>query len=356
MEYIIISITAVIFGFFLSQWFINRAERNDSNIEHLFSLQRKDWEKGQSDFKGLLDPLKENLNKLDQQVRELETKREGAYKSLEKELEQLGKFQQQLYSTTQGLESALKSSSSRGRWGEMKLKNIIELAGLQKHVDFIEQITKHGEDGDIRPDLVVNLPNGGNIIIDSKAPLKSFLRSNESNDNDNVKDLLLDHAKSTRNFMRSLSQKSYWSQFDNSPELVVMFIPLESALYSAFEYDKNLFDDALKSKVLIVSAVSLLALLKAVSYGWMQVKLDENNQKIADEGRLLYERFTKFISLFEDIGKRLNMTVASFNKAIGSMNLRVLPSMKRLKDMGAGSEEINEGNLLDINMENTNSE
>ena len=112
MEYIIISIIALIFGFFLSQWFINRVERNDSNIEHLFSLQRKDWEKGQSDFKGLLDPLKENLNKLDQQVRELETKREGAYKSLEKELEQLGKFQQQLYSTTQGLESALKSSSS----------------------------------------------------------------------------------------------------------------------------------------------------------------------------------------------------------------------------------------------------
>ncbi len=238
----------------------------------------------------------------------------------------------------------------------MKLKNIIELAGLQKHVDFIEQVTRHGNDGDIRPDLVVNLPNGGNIIVDSKSPLKSFLESNEIEDENTTRDLLVEHAKSTRNFMRSLSQKSYWSKFENSPELVVMFIPLESALYAAFENDKNLFDDALKNKVLIVSAVSLLALLKAVSYGWMQVKLDENNQKIANEGRLLYERFTKFMALFEDIGRRLNMTVKSFNKAIGSINLRVIPSMKRLKDMGAGSEELQEGKVLDAEMDYSKNE
>ena len=202
----------------------------------------------------------------------------------------------------------------------------------------------------MRPDLIVNLPNGGNIIVDSKAPLKAYLESSECNDEDKSKNLILEHSKSMRNFMRSLSQKSYWSQFDNTPELVVMFIPLESALYSAFEQDKNLFDDALKNKVLIVSAVSLLALLKAVSYGWMQVKLDENTQKIADEGRRVYERFIKFLSLFEDIGKKLNTAIGSYNKALGSMNSRIIPSMRRLKDMGAGSQDIEESNLLDVEL------
>tara|TARA_B100001123_G_C15149401_1_gene962881 strand:+ start:39 stop:1127 length:1089 start_codon:yes stop_codon:yes gene_type:complete len=362
MEYITIlaiCLFSLIVGFLLSFFFTHRDSTNnhsEKNLEHLLELQRKDWEKGQSDFKGLIDPLKENLKELDKQVRDIEKKREGAYKSLEKELEQLAKFQEQLYSTTQGLENALKSSSSRGRWGEMKLKNIIELAGLQKHVDFIEQVTAHGEDGDIRPDLIVNLPNGGAIIIDSKAPLKAYLESSETNDEDKSKDLLLEHSKSMRNFMRSLSQKSYWSQFDNTPELVVMFIPLESALYSAFEQDKNLFDDALKNKVLIVSAVSLLALLKAVSYGWMQVKLDENTQKIANEGRLVYDRFIKFLSLFEDIGKKLNTAMGSYNKALGSMQSRVIPSMRRLKDMGAGSDDIEESNLLDIELNVTDDE
>ena len=267
MEYAIIVIISLLVGFFLSAFIYNKfnsSVNNDTlskNIEHLLELQKKDWDKGQSDFKGILEPLKENLTKLDKQVREIETKREGAYKSLEKELEQLGKFQLQLQETTHGLENALKSSSTRGRWGEIKLKNIIELAGLQKHVDFIEQTTSYGEDGTIRPDMIVNLPNGGIIIIDSKAPLKAYLDANETKDNEKENKLLLEHSKSMRQFMRTLSQKAYWSQFENSPDLVVMFIPLESALYASFERDKDLFDDALKSKVLIVSAVSLLALL-----------------------------------------------------------------------------------------------
>ena len=351
MEYTIISVISVVVGALISFFILNKLNdknKSNQNIEHLFELQKKDWEKGQSDFKGIIEPLKENLRDLDKQVRSIESKREVAYKSLEKELEQLGKYQQKLQDTTQSLENALKSSSSRGRWGEIKLRNIVELAGLQKHVDFIEQKTAHGDDGDLRPDLIINLPNGGTIIVDSKAPLKSYLEANEENNHDIIKDLLSQHSKSTRAFMRSLSQKSYWSQFENSPELVVMFVPLEAALYSAFENDKDLFDDAMKNKVLIVSAVSLLALLKAISYGWMQVKLEENTQKIADEGRLLYDRLSKFYSLFEDIGKKLNTTMGSFNKALGSMKTRVFPSVNRLKEMGAGSQDIKTSSLLDI--------
>ena len=359
MEYAIIAIiviTSLALGFFLNSFLSNNKNKSDNdilskNIQHLLELQKKDWDKGQSDFKGIIDPLKENLMKLDKQVREIETKREGAYKSLEKELEQLGKFQTQLQETTYGLENALKSSSARGRWGEIKLKNIIELSGLQKHVDFFEQTTSHGDSGTIRPDLIVNMPNEGNIIIDSKAPLKAYLEANETNDKDKASDLLKEHSRAMRKFMKSLSQKSYWTQFKNSPDLVIMFIPLESALYASFEEDKDLFDDALKNKVLIVSAVSLLALLKAISFGWMQVKLDENTQLIANEGRLLYDRFIKFHLMFEDIGKKLNTAMGSYNKALGSIKSRIIPSMNRLKDMGAGSDEIQTSDLLDFESE-----
>ena len=361
MEYSIIAAICLILGFLIC-YFLFKQNNNISteslskDIQHLLELQKKDWEKGQIDFKGVVNPLQENLKTLDKHIRDMETKREGAYKSLEKELEQLGRAQKELHDTAHDLESALRSSSTRGRWGEMKLKNIVELAGLQKHVDFIEQTTTHGEDGDIRPDMIVNLPNGGLMVIDSKAPLKAYLNACESGDPDQQKDELLKHSKSTRTFMKSLSQKSYWSQFDNSPELVIMFIPLEAALYASFENDKDLFDDAIKNKVLIVSAISLLALLKAVSYGWMHVKLDENTQKIADEGRNLYDRFSKFSTMFDDIGKKLNTAKTSYNKALSSMQSRLIPSIKRLKDMGAGSEDIESSKLLDVEPEETEME
>ena len=361
MEYSIIAIISLALGLLLYHFLLNKNENEGSNnlskeMQHLLELQRKDWEKGQIDFKGVVNPLQENLKNLDKHIRDMETKREGAYKSLEKELEQLGKAQKELHDTAYDLESALRSSSTRGQWGEMKLENIAKLSGLQKNVDYTTQQTIHGEESDIRPDMIVNLPNKGFIAIDAKAPLKGYLNACESNDPDKEKDELLKHSKSTRTFMRSLYQKAYWAQFDHSPELVVMFVPLESALYAAFENDKDLFDDALKNKVLIVSAVSLLALLKAVHYGWMQVQLDENTQKIADTGRSLYDRFSKFYLMFEDIGKKLNTTQTSYNKAVKSMNSRLIPSMKKLKDMGAGSEDIAESELLDIQEDITKSE
>ena len=352
MEYAIASIISLIIGVFLSYFILRSPRDNSSNlskdIQHLLEIQRKDWEKGQLDLKSLVNPLTDNLKDLDKHIKEMETKREGAYKSLEKELENLGKHQKNLMDTTQDLENALRSSSSRGRWGELKLKNIVELAGLQKHVDYIEQVSSKGEDNTIRPDMVINLPNNGTIVIDSKAPLKAFLDSNQAPSEVEKIELLKKHSKSTRAFMRSLNQKSYWSQFDNSPELVVMFIPLESALYAAFENDKDLFDDALKNKILIVSAISLLGLLKSIHYGWMNVKLDENSKDIANEGKLLYERFYKFILMFQDIGMKLDRAKETYNKASSSMNSRVLPSMKRLKDMGAGSEDIESSEQLDV--------
>ena len=361
MEYSIISIVSVALGILLYHFLLNKKEDSDSGnlskeIEYLLEIQRKDWEKGQIDFKGVINPLQENLKTLDKQIREIETKREGAYKSLEKELEQLGKAQKELHDTAYDLESALRSSSTRGQWGEMKLENIAKLAGLQKNIDYSTQQTIHRDGTDIRPDMIVNLPNRGFVAIDAKAPLKSYLSACESKDPDKQKEELVKHSKSTRTFMRSLYQKEYWSQFEDSPELVVMFVPLESALYAAFENDKDLFDDALKHKVLIVSAVSLLALLKSIHHGWMQVQLDENTQKIADAGRNLYDRFSKFNLMFQDIGKKLNTAQTAYNKAASSMNSRLIPSMKKLKDMGAGADEISQSELLDVQEEIINNE
>ena len=353
MEYSLIAIFSFILGLLIYHFLFNKSEPVNfdglsKDIHHLLEIQRKDWEKGQIDLKGVVNPLSENLKILDKQIREIETKREGAYKSLEKELEQLGLAQKELHTTAYDLESALRSSSTRGQWGEMKLENIAKIAGLQKNIDYTTQETIHRDGSDIRPDMIVNLPNRGCIAIDAKAPLKSYLNASESQDETIQKEELVKHSRAMRTFMRSLYQKEYWSQFENAPELVVMFIPLESALYSAFEHDKELFDDALKHKVLIVSAVSLIALLKSVHHGWMQVQLDENTQKIADAGRNLYERFLKFNLMFQDIGKKLNTTQTAFNKAASSMNARLIPSMKKLKNMGTGSEEIKTSELLDV--------
>jgi len=361
MEYSIISIISVAIGLLLYHFLLNKNKTNDLDtvpreFQHLLEIQRKDWEKGQVDFKGVVNPLQENLKTLDKYIRDIESKREGAYKSLEKELEQLGKAQKELHDTAYDLESALRSSSTRGQWGEMKLENIAKLAGLQKNIDYTTQQTIHRDGSDIRPDMIVNLPNRGFVAIDAKAPLKSYLNACELKDSNQQKEELLKHSKSMRTFMRSLYQKEYWSQFDNSPELVIMFVPLESALYSAFENDKDLFDDALKHKVLIVSAVSLLALLKSIHHGWMQVQLDENTQKIADAGRNLYDRFSKFNLMFQDIGKKLNTAQTAYNKAASSMNSRLLPSMKKLKDMGAGSDEITQTELLDVQEETVHDE
>jgi len=358
MEYTIIIMLAIIsllLGFCLFYLIINNSNKTnsiDDSIRNLFDIQKGEWENKQLKLEGLFNPLNENLSKLKEHIRELEIKREGAYQSLGTELRQLASQQKELQDTTHDLKNALKSSTARGRWGEIKLKNIVKLSGMDQHVDFQEQTTTKTDEGSIRPDMLVNLPNGGIIVIDAKSPYKAFLESIEQDDPDTSKELLVKHAKATRTFMRSLSQKKYWEQFEGkSPDLVVMFIPIESALYAAFENDKNLFDDALENKILIVSAVSLLAILKAIYHGWMQLELDENTQKIADEGKEVYRRFMKFKLMFDDIGQKLKASMEAVNKAAGSMNSRVLPSMKRLKEMGAGSENIKKTELLDIDNE-----
>lgn len=322
-----------------SQFLVQAKEK----LSEVLDLQKRDWGLQKEEFKNLVEPLNKNLLDLDKQVQEMEQKREGAYQALIQQIIQLGSSYQELQKTTINLTQALKSTTIRGRWGEVQLRRIAEMAGMVSHVDFNEQVTL--EEG--RPDMVVNLPNEGIIPVDSKVPMNAYLESQETQDEQVRGNKLDDHARAMRNHMKSLAQKSYWSQFKRSPEFVVMVVPYDSGLTAAFERDGKLLEDALANKVLIVSPVSLLALLKVIAYGWLQLQLAENAQKIAEQGKELYSRFVTFGGHLSDMGKRLGLTVQAYNKAVGSMESRILPSIQRLREMGAGTEDIPEVTRID---------
>jgi DNA recombination protein RmuC len=323
-----------------STQFLNQAREKLSEV---LQLQKRDWGLHKEEFKGMVEPLGKNLEELDKQIREMEQKREGAYQGLIQQVTQLGTSYQELQKTTLNLSQALKSTTIRGRWGEVQLRRIAEMAGMISYVDFNEQVTV--DEG--RPDMVVHLPNQGIIPVDSKAPMNAYLESQEIEDEDSRQRKLDEHAKAMRNHMKSLSQKAYWSQFTRSPEFVVMVVPYDSGLTAAFERDGKLLEDALQNKVLIVSPVSLLALLKVIAYGWLQLQLAENAQKIADQGKELFSRFVTFSGHLGDMGRKLNLTVQSYNKSVGSLESRIIPSIQRLKEMGAGSAETPEISQVD---------
>ena len=324
-----------------SAQFLNQAREKLSEV---LELQKRDWGLHKEEFKGMVEPLGKNLEELDKQIREMEQKREGAYQGLIQQITQLGTSHQELQKTTINLTQALKSTTIRGRWGEIQLRRIVEMAGMISYVDFNEQVTV--DEG--RPDMLIHLPNQGIIPVDSKAPMNAYLESQEIADEDNRQRKLEEHAKAMRNHMKSLSQKAYWSQFPRSPEFVVLVVPYDSGLTAAFERDGKLLEDALQNKVLIVSPVSLLALLKVIAYGWLQLQLAENAQKIADQGKELFSRFVTFSGHLGEMGRKLNLTVQSYNKSVGSLESRIIPSIQRLKEMGAGSAEIPEVSQIDL--------
>lgn len=315
-------------------------EQANEQIDKLFKQLQGDWNTQKADLKNLFNPLNKELSELEKQVNEMEQKREGAYQSLLQQVSQLGQTQQQLQDATINLTHALKSSSVRGKWGEVQLRRIVEMAGLVSHVDFEEQSPTDIDKG--RPDMIINLPNKGIIPVDSKVPMNAYLDSTKLDDEELKKKKLLEHAKAMREHMKTLSQKAYWSQFERSPEFVVMVIPYESGLSAAFGVDDKLLDDALKNKVLVVSPVSLLALLKVIAYGWLQLQLSENAKQIAEHGKKLYTRLNIFSSHLQELGKKLDASVKTYNKAASSMQTRVMPAARQLKEMGAGTEEINE--------------
>ena len=295
------------------------------------------------DLKNVVDPLKVNLASLDGYVRELEKARKGAYEALQQQLTHLGETHSKLQETTTTLTQALKSPTVRGRWGELQLRRVVEMAGMDHHVAFDEQaIVESG-----RPDMIVHLPNGGILAIDSKVPLESYLEAMEAVD-DQIRIRRLDkHARAMRERVRELGQKMYWDQFDAAPDFVVMFVPNESCLGAAFERDPALLEYAIEKKVLISSPVNLLALLKAVAYGWQQYQITENALRIAREGKELYKRIETFIYHLTEVGRSLARSIEGYNKAIASLERRLLPAARRFKEMGVSTSELLSPSTID---------
>ncbi|MEK7474947.1 MAG: DNA recombination protein RmuC [Candidatus Coatesbacteria bacterium] len=295
------------------------------------------------DAERVVKPLKETLDRLEGHVRDLETKRAGAYGELLNQLGSLQSANAELTRTTATLSQSLRSSGVRGRWGELQLKRVVELAGLQVHVDFVEQEAR----GEGRPDMIVKLPGGGELPVDAKAPMDAYLDALAATD-DAARSAKLDaHAEAIRRRLKELGDKVYWKQFRQAPEFVAMFVPVESCLSAAFERDPGLLEFAMSRQVLLVTPVTLLALLKTVAWGWQQQHVAANVLQIEELCREFYGRLQPFLARFAETGKKLDQAVESYNATVGSVTDRVLPAVRRLKELGAGAEEPPEAKTIE---------
>lgn len=299
-----------------------------------------DLGKREESIKGLVAPITEALKKVDENVKVLEQKREHAYGSLGKQLETLATTQSTLHKETATLSNALRNPTVRGRWGEITLKRVVELAGMTDHCAEM-QATVEGENGALRPDLVVHLPGERVVLVDSKVPLQAYLDSVAATDDASRKQALERHAKHVRAHANQLAQKAYHDAFDATPEFVVLFIPGEPFLGAALEADTTLLDDAAAKGVILATPATLIALLRAVEMGWRQESVSVNAQKIAELGGELHKRLSDLADHFAKLGKNLKGAVESYNGAIGSYESRALVAARKLRDMGAaGGDEI----------------
>src|SRR5579862_2725484 len=298
-----------------------------------------DLEKRQVAIDALVKPVKESLEKVHENIHALERVREQAYGEIRAQFSQMGEVQALLRQETANLVKALRAPHVRGRWGEMQLRRVVEMSGMMKHVDFVEQESADSDEGRLRPDLIVRMPGGRQIVVDAKAPINSYLDAHEAIDDNVRRAKLREHAQLVRSHLQSLSRKSYWDQFQPTPEMVVMFIPGEAFYSAALEVDPELLDNGFALNVIMASPASLMALLKAAHYGWRQESLVDNAREISRLGADLYSRLNKMSEHVSGMGRGLEAALASYNAAVGSLESRVLVSARRFKELGATSQD-----------------
>ncbi|HEX9155062.1 MAG TPA: DNA recombination protein RmuC [Nitrospira sp.] len=320
------------------------------NNEAFLNLAKTSFQTLQAEAKGelaqrqqaideLVKPLSDSLHRYDEQIRQLERSRQAAYGGLDQHLKSLAESQQRLQQETGSLVNALRAPAVRGRWGEITLKRVAELAGMVAHCDFYEQESVTVDEGRLRPDMVVQLPGGRQIIVDAKTVLAGYLEAHEATNEGERTNGLRRHAAQVRSRMDELSLKAYWSQFDQAPEFVVLFLPGEQFLGAALEQDPRLIEDGFAQGVVLATPTTLMALLRAVAYGWRQERLTEHAEEAGRLGKELYERMAVLAEHLNDVGQSLGKSVVAYNKAVGSLETRILPAARRFKELGVSSDK-----------------
>ena len=314
-----------------SENFLRLAEQNLGAQQEKAKRDLGDREKA---IETLVKPIHDALQASQKQITELEKSRSEAYGGIKSQLESMQLSQQSLAQETQNLVKALRRPEVRGRWGEITLRRLVELAGMVEHCDFQEQVHNVGEDKVIRPDMIVRMPNQRDLVVDVKTPLDAYLEAVEAKDDAQRQLALQRHARNVREHIKSLSSKAYWAQFSNSPEFVILFIPGDQFLSAALNEDSELIENALAQQIILATPTSFVALLKAVAYGWRQLALADNAQEIRELAEDLYGRLATFVTHMNKVGRQLGSSVESYNRAVGSLERKVLPGARKFVELG----------------------
>ncbi len=310
----------------------------NATFEKYQERAKGEFDKKSESIEQAMKPIKESLGKVDGKILELEKARVGAYSSLKQQVESLLVSQKELRSETANLVKALRKPNVRGRWGEIQLKRVVEMAGMLDHCDFFEQTSVTTDEGRLRPDLVVKLPGDKQIIVDAKAPLDAYLTAIEADSDEIKQQEMKRHAQQIRTHVNLLSRKSYWEQFSSTPEFVVLFLPGETFFSAALEYDPSLIESGVEQRVILATPTTLIALLRAVSYGWRQENISRNAAEVCALGKELYKRLADVSGHWTKVGKHMTQAVQSYNKAVGSFESRVLVSARRFQELGTSQE------------------